>query len=791
RFEATIARSGKAEWIAHCAAVKASNGAANPAEQVSRWQAFLVTEAPDDQRLVALNHLAGLGVWPLPDLERLHERGFLADGFYDTVHAQALAASGRTADALALLRRGSSTSMVTAEFYARKLAEQGRTDDSVRVCDESAMRFGDARLELLALDVLTQAGRTDTAVARATELLSRDDLPANLRHRVRNRLIDVHGARCDWLRAEKLARAGLTETQRLLQSRTSATNESPETFTPALADLRTWQQGYSWVIITCQLHRNQIDEAFRTLEQLDPPADTPGQIAAWGDLHRIHGWTPATAERALSLATRHDVPLFVAAPILSSLMQTCQASPDDRTATDTSLLAVTVSEELHQRLTDAWAALNSRFPAVARTLEGDGLDFAEQVRDLLLPHSINYDQALEAVRAGRLPLGALSAAARKPYLLSLARNAAGMITAVSAAPEGHEREVDTARDTLGSTIVIEGSALYLAASVTGLWPTVRDAFVKVLIPERTARDVILAHQAVRESANTVGYLNVDPDSGNPYFAPLNDATRMPELEATDKALRASQECRPAIVEHTGVFGVALNTDTIGPWLAPVAAAIDNDVALYSDDAYIRRLASYFGVRTFGSLALVKVLLETERIEAEATETIIENFFRRNVVDLPNVWPLVARTAQTDGASAQPILTNLARPSFWQDIGDDNFVGFLATLAQHLERQPYAVEAFTGATALGLTATFGPPERVLAILGTVVILAATDLTANSAEPALQAIRQVAACRGWDVIPLLREDLIAALADPEDSFAMSAEEAVETADRILGATQQPPQ
>jgi hypothetical protein len=168
---------------------------------------------------------------------------------------------------------------------------------------------------------------------------------------------------------------------------------------------------------------------------------------------------------------------------------------------------------------------------------------------------------------------------------------------------------------------------------------------------------------------------------------------------------------------------------------------------------------------------------------------IEDLFRSNVVDLPNVWPLLARTAQAHGAETPPVLTNLTRTAFWQDVGEDHVVRVIATLAQRLVRERPTVEAFTVAAAFGLTATFGPPERVLAILGTILILTAADLSAESAEPTLRAIRQLASRHGWDPLPSLREQLIEALSDPDDSFAMSPESAEQTAAQILGDAQMP--
>lgn len=793
QFEATIARSGSAEWITECAAVKASTCGASPEEQINRWQDFLATDAPDDHRLVALNQLAELGVWPLPELERLRDKGFLTEGTYDTVHAQALAATDRQPEALALLRRASTISIVAAEFYARQLAHLGHVNDSIQVCDEATLRFGDPRPELLALDVLTHAGRTDDVITRVGELLSRDDLPANLRHRVRIRIIEVQATCCDWLKCEKLARAGLAEAERLLHDHTIPGTGPVEVAPPALSDLRTWQRNYSWVIIFSQLHRNQTDEAFRTLTQLAPEPVSPADITAWSDLHRLHGWTPATAQQALTLATRDEVPLVVAAPIFLSLVQTCRTEPvgrpSDDVTTPASGLSVVVSEQFHQQLTEAWAAFLKRYPAAVRTLNSEDPRFAEQVRDLLLPHAIRYDLALVSVRAGRLPLGALSAASGTPYLLSLAQNLAGLIHAVTATPEDHERETNAARNALGATIAIEGSALYLAAAATQLWPAAIDAFLKILMPEPSARDVVRSHSAVRDSAITAGVLGADPRSGDLRLAPPDEAARLRELEATEKALQASQECRPAVVTDTATFGTSLNSDTISPWLAPVAVAIENNVALYSDDAHIRKLATYFGVSAFGSLALIEVLLDAAQLDAQAAEAMIEDLFRSNVVDLPNAWPLLARIAQAHGAATPPVLTNLTRTAFWQDVGEDHMVRVIATLAQHLEREPPTVEAFTVAAALGLTATFGPPDRVLAILGTILILTAADLSAESAEPTLRAIRQLASRHGWDPIPLLREQLIEALSDPDDSFAMSPENAEQTAARILGDSQTP--
>jgi hypothetical protein len=792
RFADTIAAAGDPEWITHCAAAKASTSGADKTEQIRRWQDFLDTDAPDDHRLVALNNLAQLGEWPLPDLERLHRTGHLTDGTYDTLHAQALVADGQHEAAFRLLRQGASTNVITAESYARLLAEQGHIDDSIEVCNDSTLRTGDPRLDLLALNILTHANRIDEVITRAGDLLSRDDLPFNLRHRVRSKLIEVHGRRQDWSKCERLARDGLAEVRRLTPTDTRSPGTAPGVFTPALTDLQARRSGYSWVIIISQYQRNQIDEAFTTLTTLGPSPVTPVHVAVWAALHQAHGWTTTTAEQALSLAVQDDLPPVVAGPLLLSLLRSCQIPPiptgdTGDASTVSSTLAVPVDEGFRQRLGDAWTAFLRRHPAgVVRSFSSSDEQLAEQLREFLLPWAVGYDQALQKVRAGQLPLGALSATASKPYLLSLVQNAAGMICAVTPVLEIHEQELNAAREALGGTIAIEGSALYVACSTNSLWPTAKNLFRKILLAEAAAQDIARSHMEARNSANTVGTVGADPRSRELVITAVDDTVRMLELDDTARVLRASEECRSTPVAEPGPFATMSRAEIASPWLGPVAVALQRDVALYSDDAYLRSLANSCGVRAFGSLALTQVLLEREHIDVEEFDTVIGDLFRNNVVDLPNIGPLLADTARAQRSTAQPILTNLTRPTFWQDIGAGHLVTVIAFLARHVDCQPQALGALTRAMADGLVATFGPPEQLLGMLGTIVILQATDLSAESAEPVLRAIREIATGRDLEPISALRLCLIEALTDPDDRFGMSAQDAEQTVDRILATT-----
>lgn len=215
RFAAVVSDSGQRAWVAQTAAVRAQAVGEDPQEQARLWREVLTNRLDDGSRLVALHALAGLGCWPLPDLDEMNAAGRLSEGMYLTLHAKSLAASGDKDQALILLRGGQDANPIVAEAYALLLAELGKIEDCLQACDQATLRFGDPRLSLLELDVLTRADRVDEVISRATDLLSRSDLPFSLRHRVRGNLINALTGRQDWPGCEKLGVLGLMEAKRL------------------------------------------------------------------------------------------------------------------------------------------------------------------------------------------------------------------------------------------------------------------------------------------------------------------------------------------------------------------------------------------------------------------------------------------------------------------------------------------------------------------------------------------------------------------------------------------------
>jgi hypothetical protein len=278
-------------------------------------------------------------------------------------------------------------------------------------------------------------------------------------------------------------------------------------------------------------------------------------------------------------------------------MGCCQvrASNDDvpdtnEAARPVSTLGVPVTGEFHDRLTRAWSAFIDSRPGAVRPLSGDDDRILAQLHQMLAPGAALTRRARDAVHAGQLPLGAVSLAADRPYLLSLLDPAVAMIPAVDPSPEAYDAEVQVAQSALGTAISVDTSALYVVAALAQIWPTARDAFPSLRLAEPAAGDILLSHVTVRSTANVVGGLNLHTTTGHLQVAELTDQHRLHLLDRSTRVHAAAQECHLTAVASLTDLGVEYPMTTTGAWLAPVALAMRDNLPLYSDDAVLRAWA---------------------------------------------------------------------------------------------------------------------------------------------------------------------------------------------------------
>ena len=344
RFGAVVSRAGDPVQTSHLAAMRAAADGSDTETQERAWRRALAADDDPSSRLTVSSKLAELGCWPIPELDQLQTSGLLTNDVYEVMHARALNASGQFEEAVALLRRAQSNSLIATEALAMLLDSHGMIDECVQECDDASVRFGTAHLDLLALDVLTRAGRNDEVMARANDLLTRDDLAYGLRHQIRGRLISEARRQGDWRSCERLCQRGWDETSRLLREMNSGHRDPLTTPVSAMADLATLQHRYAWSIIGHQMRQGKAERAYATYNRLTPGIRNPSEAALWTDVQQDHGWTPETVETVLLLTDDPTMPPEQARWMLVLVANAVQAAGWD---------------DFRDRISDKWTAINT------------------------------------------------------------------------------------------------------------------------------------------------------------------------------------------------------------------------------------------------------------------------------------------------------------------------------------------------------------------------------------------------------------------------------------------------
>lgn len=764
-FAAVVEASDDPVWRSNLAANRADAVGATLAEREAAWRAVLAVDQDLGRRVATCSHLAGLGCWPLPELDDIAEAGWLAPGIHEVLHAYALAASGDDASALALLRRLRDSSLPAAEQYAQLLETQGRADDAVQACEDASTRFGYDRLELLALDVLTRAGRTDAFLTKATELLGRSDLPYRLRHAIRVKLIDQYTGRHEWIRCERLAQDGLREITHLQGDLETGRTDALTAPLSAAADLAELRRQYAWMIIINQFNQGQYQRAYETLDELRPEARSAVEATTWFDLHQLQDWTADRAEAALELAESPAQPIELVRRILFTLKRSISSN-------DPALGRV------RERIEQAWQAhADQHVPAPVQI----SLD---QYAALLHAANAKTAPAMQAIWQGTAPVGAMSVSIGRPYLFTLAQRAAGFLPAVNADNAVYRREVEAASAALGHPIAVETTSLFVAAGVLDRWSLIAPEFSDLLIAAPTVYDLLLSQVHARALAQDAVTIGLAADGVQPLVEPVADDVRREVVTLCRAVGDALQACRTVSTPMSANVDEEHPASAAGPWWTGVLVAVTRAVPLYSDDVVVRARAKARGVAAFGTLALLEALARAGRLDLSQTAEVLSTLFEHGVVDLPGAAGLVMNAASQRTQLEENVMMTLARPATWTNL-EDQGTELIITLANHpgVQADPHSLASLVYACASGWAAAFSPPEVVVAKLVTVILAFGAGLTVDAARTVVPAAQKIAAAYGADFMPHLRTFLVGTLTDPTGQFRLSTEEADQVVQRML--------
>jgi len=237
-----------------------------------------------------------------------------------------------------------------------------------------------------------------------------------------------------------------------------------------------------------------------------------------------------------------------------------------------------------------------------------GADPTQVIRAQLTPHAGSLDRAAELVRAGKLPLGALAAAASQPYASMLIEQSCGPLYAVSADHDVLARELAAATATINGEVVAEASTLAVITLLPERAPTLLSAFTAVRLPRPALADIEVAWSELTRAPGSSYAVSYDPE----HDVLVSQVISLTEHQQLYRRITEIDKIARTLV-LTDLAETASPPDGHQAWLAAVDLAAKQKLPLWSDDVAIRSIAAGKGIATFGTWAMLTALIEADLI----------------------------------------------------------------------------------------------------------------------------------------------------------------------------------
>jgi tetratricopeptide (TPR) repeat protein len=540
-----------------------------------------------EQQRRALNELAVLGDLQAAELATGQAGRAIGDVQAGVLSARNDAAQGRTDQAVMRLRRYTGSNSAAAEMLIEVLAEAGRIDEALAECDRAISRFGGGKIAHDKLNILARSGRISEADAFAMSLLAGRDLTAEQRAMLRRRLIQNRAEQGNWPEAEQMCRDALAEY-------------------PGDPD-------FTWALITAQANQGHLDQAWSTYQATAPAVTRPESVRLSMRLHARFGFSQDDIGDMLDFVDRwHDDPgvggfIF---PVILDLGG--QHLPDGR------MVLPDLDPAMLARFRAELLSYAQRYPDGPVKMTGlQDADLTQVIRAQLIPHAGSLDPAAELVRAGKLPLGALAAAASQPYASMLIEQPCGPLYAVSADHDVFARELAAATAAINGEVVVEASSLAVITLLPERAPTLLSAFTAVRLPRPALADVEVAwSQLIRAPGSSYA---VSYDSEHDVL--VSRVLSLTEHQQLYRRISDIDKIARTLV-LTDLAETASPHDAHQAWLAAVDLAAERELPLWSDDIAIRSIAAGKGIAAFGTWAMLTALIEADLIpDTRATDAL--------------------------------------------------------------------------------------------------------------------------------------------------------------------------
>jgi hypothetical protein len=666
-------------WAAAVIAAMTVDPASPTADKVMLWRQTLAAALPPQELALVLSHLASLGAWPMPELDDALGNGLIDRVDYDILTARSEAARGLTDTAVRRLRSHALKRAAAAEILIDILADAQRYSEVADECDRAIKRFGGEtvfihkRLNALALD-----GQDDEAAFLANKILGSPATQPEIRLALRKQLVTRSAVKHDWTAVEEYCSAAIAD-------------GDPD------ADMR-------WGLIAARVNQGHYEIAWSRLTDLNPAVVKPMHAHLWINLHARFGFTLAEASVALEFLGRWPDDSELAAHVLCTFL-------DTGTRPNGTSVLPHLDPLSQQSLDAAVSAFTSRHPeGPIRPVNADPSEVVTMIRQHAIAQASQVDVAAERVRKGQLPLAALAIASRRSYTQVLVQRGCGFIPAVTANHRACAAEIGAAEAALGGPAVIELSALAVATLMPERWPALLTAFSELKLTRAAGMDLEMGRHDLMRAPGTVLSFGYDPsrDLVVPYELSVEDwqylARRASEL--TDAATHTTLTDNPNPEHFAGL-------PEASPWLSSLELARQVAAPLWSDDVVIRMLAASEDIPTFGTLALLHVLVENGTLP-DTLRADVRTLVRAGIVDLAVTTEELLQLAADEGWLPGSSVTILTRAAFWMFFHTAREI-FLKLIGDVAEHAPETIPAWFAAACCGAAAGMpaaGVPSRLM-------------------------------------------------------------------------------
>jgi tetratricopeptide (TPR) repeat protein len=627
-------------------------------QAMARYEDAVTSSRDPSELSESLSALASTGMWPLPRLDEVLQ----ADNEQaDLILAMSEMSHGQHAKGEQRLRPYKSR--LALELMALIQDDAGDIDSAIATLHEKFDRFQDAGALVRIGELLASRGEIDRAITEVDSALSL--APAGTFHRfsLQRLRIDLAAGKGAWAEVVSHAIALIAE---------EGGND------PTVV----------WALLVGLNNTGRIPEAVRFLEgRLDLTLKTSQEAALFLTLAREITASAYLIERTLDIAGEFQEDESICS---MALMLIYLRSAD-----------LTLHEEQVARLHSLTEAFIVRFPESEyfRRIEFESVeDLIPQLREGLESRNLAISETARQVVEQSYPQGLLSVMAGRTYAEVLLRRGAGIMPIGRPDALSRDREKTQAATALDGSVLVDTSVLTTWSLIPEHWSTIVASFREIHV-----------HLAAALDAQNARVQTSQPSTGNLVWNPESEQLVLLEADPSDVAAVSARaawvterisECHSAGAALLSTEELAeVAPERVAPWLGPIEHAKASGLFLLSDDVGQQRLAEGEGVRVFGSIALLDVLVDTGALDRATVEDLRFKLLRAWAVDLLPSEAEIVRIAEEDGWGSGPAAMQFSRAAVWRDPAAA-FASFRVVLQRAVQARQDSYLNWTGAALRG-------------------------------------------------------------------------------------------